>query len=145
LKPPTIRAWERRYGLPDPQRIDGGYRQHSQRDIDTLKWLIARQDEGMSISHAIDLWRSLVEKGQDPLGANMLAVDETRRLRQPVQGERLEELRGFWIDACKAFDHGQAEAVLTQAFSLFPPESVCIELLQKGLAIVGDGCMRAKR
>ncbi|UCG26145.1 MAG: MerR family transcriptional regulator [Chloroflexota bacterium] len=139
LKPPTIRAWERRYGLPSPQRTEGGHRQYSQRDIDTLKWLTARQDEGMSISHAIDLWRSLVDKGRDPLGANMLAVDETRRIRQPVQGGRLEEFRAAWIDACKAFDRRQAEAVLAQAFSLFPPESVCIDVLQKGLATVGDG------
>lgn len=139
LKPPTIRAWERRYGLPSPQRTQGGHRQYSQRDIDTLKWLAARQDEGMSISHAIDLWRSLVEKGQDPLGANTLVVDEARRIQQPVQGERLDELRSAWIDACKAFDRGQAEAILAQAFSLLPPESVCIEVLQKGLATVGNG------
>ena len=37
LKPPTIRAWERRYGLPSPQRTEGGHRQYTQRDIDTLK------------------------------------------------------------------------------------------------------------
>ena len=139
LKPPTIRAWERRYGLPSPQRTDGGHRQYTQRDIDTLKWLIARQDEGISISHAIDLWRSLVDKGQDPLGANMLSVDETRRIRQTVRGGRLEEFRAAWIDACKAFDRGQAEAVLAQAFSLFPPETVCVEVMQKGMATVGDG------
>ena len=58
LNPATIRAWERRYGFPSPRRTEGGHRQYSQRDIDTLNWLIARQDEGMSISHAIELWRS---------------------------------------------------------------------------------------
>ena len=26
LKPDTLRAWERRYGLPDPQRTEGGHR-----------------------------------------------------------------------------------------------------------------------
>ena len=62
LKPPTIRAWERRYGLPQPQRTDGGHRQYSERDIETLKWLIARQAEGISISHATELWRTLVRR-----------------------------------------------------------------------------------
>ena len=55
LKPDTLRAWERRYGLPQPHRTPGGHRLYSQRDIDTLKWLVARQNEGMSISRAVKL------------------------------------------------------------------------------------------
>ena len=53
LNPATLRAWERRYGFPNPHRTAGGHRQYSQHDIDTLNWLIARQEEGVSISHAI--------------------------------------------------------------------------------------------
>lgn len=139
LKPPTIRAWERRYGLPNPQRTDGGHRQYTQRDIDTLKWLVARQEEGISISHAIDLWRSMVENGQDPLVTDQLVAGVKRQSGPPVEGERLEAFRKAWVDACKAFDRGRAEAVLTQAFSLFAPETVCIEILQKGLVAVGYG------
>ncbi len=30
----TLRAWERRYGLPMPQRTAGGHRLYSQRDIE---------------------------------------------------------------------------------------------------------------
>jgi DNA-binding transcriptional MerR regulator len=50
----TLRAWERRYGLPTPQRTAGGHRLYSQYDIETIKWLIARQAEGLSISRAVD-------------------------------------------------------------------------------------------
>lgn len=46
IKPDTLRAWERRYGLPEPDRSTGGHRLYSQRNIDTLRWLIARQEEG---------------------------------------------------------------------------------------------------
>ena len=66
LKPDTLRAWERRYGMPDPDRTGGGHRLYSQRDINTLKWLLARQHEGMSISRAVGLWRNLQEEGRDP-------------------------------------------------------------------------------
>ena len=41
----TLRAWERRYGLPMPERSSGGHRLHSQRDIDIVKWLMSRQRE----------------------------------------------------------------------------------------------------
>jgi DNA-binding transcriptional MerR regulator len=60
LKPDTLRAWERRYGLPSPKRTPGGHRLYSGRDIDMLKWLIARQEEGLSISRAVELWRARV-------------------------------------------------------------------------------------
>jgi methanogenic corrinoid protein MtbC1 len=139
LKPPTIRAWERRYGLPSPQRSEGGHRQYSQRDIDTLKWLTARQEEGLSISHAIDMWRSMVDQGQDPLQMDLPSTGIVRQTSSPVQGEQLEEYRLAWIDACKAFDRLRAEAILAQAFSLFTPETVCVEVMQKGLSAVGQG------
>jgi DNA-binding transcriptional MerR regulator len=34
LKPDTLRAWERRYGQPQPQRTLGGHRLYSQQDIE---------------------------------------------------------------------------------------------------------------
>ncbi len=37
IKPDTLRAWERRYGLPEPNRTQGGHRLYSQYDIDMLK------------------------------------------------------------------------------------------------------------
>ena len=57
LKPDTLRAWERRYGLPTPNRSDGGHRLYSERDIQVLKWLVARQQAGLSISRAAELWQ----------------------------------------------------------------------------------------
>src|SRR5512137_1637725 len=62
IKADVLRAWERRYGLPTPQRSAGGHRLYSQQDIATIKWLIARQNEGLSISNAVTLWR---EKGTE--------------------------------------------------------------------------------
>ena len=41
IKPPTLRAWERRYGFPNPARTEGGHRQYSQSDIDALRSEIA--------------------------------------------------------------------------------------------------------
>ncbi|MEZ4730565.1 MAG: MerR family transcriptional regulator [Caldilineaceae bacterium] len=67
LKPDTLRAWERRYGLPEPQRTESGHRLYSQNDIQLLKWLIARQEEGMSISRAVELWRRLQDEQGNPL------------------------------------------------------------------------------
>jgi DNA-binding transcriptional MerR regulator len=139
LKPDTLRAWERRYGLPTPERSEGGHRLYSRRDIDIIKWLIARQQEGLSISRAVDLWQQIEASGRDPLHTPMpIATRTPVRVPRPM-GEAIVELRENWIDACLRYDEGQAEQVMTQAFALYPPEIVAVELLQKAVAEIGDG------
>ncbi len=138
LKPDTLRAWERRYGLPNPQRTAGGHRLYSQREIDMLKWLIARQEEGLSISNAIELWQSMEADGRDPL-LDYREPGAAAALAPPLQGGVIEESCAAWVDACLAFDEHRAQHVLAQAFALFPMETVCFEVLQKGLQAVGRG------
>lgn len=140
LKPDTLRAWERRYGLPQPARSKGGHRLYSQRDIDILKWLVARQQEGLSISKAVALWNKLEADGQDPL--QEVGMPGEPVTLSPVDGEPVDQLRELWVDACLAFDEQRSEQVLAQAFSLYPPELVCSEVLQKGLVGIGDGWYR---
>jgi DNA-binding transcriptional MerR regulator len=145
LKADTLRAWERRYGLPRPQRTAGRHRLYSQRDMEVIKWLIDRQQEGMSISRAVELWRSLEVGGQDPLHMVEFAPPEmgVPTLAVP-KGEAITELRRAWTSACMDFDEPRAERVMSQAFALFPAEVVCLELLQKGLSEVGEGWYRGE-
>lgn len=139
LKPDTLRAWERRYGVPEPDRSGGGHRLYSQQDINTIKWLLARQGEGMSISRAVGLWRSLIEQGRDPFQVSPLATAaEPPSLMSIRPGDTVIELRQAWINACLDFDERRAETLLNQAFSYYPPEVVCFELLQKALSEIGN-------
>jgi DNA-binding transcriptional MerR regulator len=137
LKPDTLRAWERRYGLPAPNRSVGGHRLYSDRDIQVLKWLVTRQRAGMSISRAVELWQRLSELGQDPTRMPEYSAPVSI-LPSLSTGHQLEDLRASWLDACLAFDEPGAEAALTQALALYPVESVCFGLLIPGLAEVGD-------
>jgi len=135
LKPDTLRAWERRYGLPSPARSSGGHRLYTQRDIEVLRWLIARQREGLSISRAVDLWRQMEAGRADTLPIPKLSgsISEPR-----LVGGMLDRLRQEWLAACLAYDEQRAEQAAAQAFALYPPETVCLELLQRALAEVGD-------
>ncbi|MBE2223425.1 MAG: MerR family transcriptional regulator [Anaerolineae bacterium] len=135
IKPDTLRAWERRYGLPQPQRTSGGHRLYSQHDIDMLKWLLARQEEGLSISRAVDMWNKLEEEGESPLSS----FEQVETGNIIIEGETVSELRHLWIEACLQFDEIRAKQTLSQAFALFPTQLVCFELLQKGLVEVGNG------
>jgi DNA-binding transcriptional MerR regulator/methylmalonyl-CoA mutase cobalamin-binding subunit len=145
VKPDTLRAWERRYGLPQPQRSAGRHRLYSQHDIETIKWLIARQQEGMSISRAVDLWHSLEAEGQDPLQAMAYARSEVKAPTVSLSGGgTVTELRRAWIAACLTFNRQGAEQVVAQAFALYPTEVACTELFQKGLAEIGEGWYRGE-
>jgi DNA-binding transcriptional MerR regulator len=128
----TLRAWERRYGLPAPVRSPGGHRLYSQRDIETVKWLIARQAEGLSISKAVDLWNEQTSSGTDLL-ADFVSLGFTAS-----NGATLESLRGEWVSACMAFNEHLADKALNQAFAIFSPETVCTGVLQRGLSELGD-------
>ena len=138
IKPDTLRAWERRYGMPQPERTSGGHRLFSQRDIETIKWLMARQAEGLSISRAVDLWRSIESDGGDPL-VEMEYPSPPQMTSMTQVGGEIEDLRSEWIEACKRFDEQGAQNILNQAFAQYPPEVVCLDLLTPALSMIGDG------
>jgi DNA-binding transcriptional MerR regulator len=142
LKPDTIRAWERRYGVPKPRRTSGGHRLYSQRDIELLKWMSARQHEGLSISRIVDLWKSLEAEGKDPL---QVTSHNLMRQNMPLSdvGE-LVNLRQDWVQACLNFDEPRAEQTVAQAFALFPLASVVLDVLVRGLAEIGEGWYRGE-
>jgi methanogenic corrinoid protein MtbC1 len=137
IKADTLRAWERRYGLPVPERTEGGHRLYSQRDIDIIKWLLARQDEGLSISKAVKLWKSLKKEGNDPLFIPAYQTADSTPITN-ANASNLAEIRQSWIAACMRFDEPTAERVLAQAFAIYPVATVCTDVLQKGLAEVGS-------
>jgi DNA-binding transcriptional MerR regulator len=138
IKADVLRAWERRYGLPKPQRTAGGHRLYSQRDIEMIKWLMARQAEGLSISHAVELWREIEADSRDPLA-------ESRPVSLPpalapvlAPDSNVDTLRHKWLDACMSFNESAAEQVMNQAFSVYPVEMVISEVLQHGISDIGE-------
>lgn len=149
LRPDTLRAWERRYGLPQPDRSAGGHRLYSRHDIETLKWLAAREAEGMSISRAVSLWRRFEAEGRDPLAETSVApparvADSYLPARLTDQAAPLAQLRRAWLAAAFDFHELAAEQLLTQAFALYPPEVVCAEVFQSGVRGAGDGWCRGE-
>ena len=132
----TLRAWERRYGLPMPQRSAGGHRLYSQRDIETIRWLMKRQEDGLSISRAVDLWNEQIASGTDPL-ADVIQTAPAIPVQYQSSDTTLDSLRAQWIEACLQFSESSAEQILNQAFSIFPVESVCLDVLQKGMSEIG--------
>jgi methanogenic corrinoid protein MtbC1 len=139
IKPDTLRAWERRYGLPQPARSEGGHRLYSERDIGTVHWLIERLEEGLRIKQAVDLWKDLESSGQDPL-----LIKPTKPQPYLADGGLIREspslmdMRNEWVNACMNFDEASAESITNYGFALYPLLTVCFDLLLGGLADIGE-------
>jgi len=55
---PTLRAWERRYNIPRPERTASGYRLYSLQEVEQVRAMRSACDGGMSASEAADWVRS---------------------------------------------------------------------------------------
>lgn len=140
----VLRAWERRYQLPRPQRSAGGHRLYSEYDIETIKWLKARQAEGLSISRAVNFWNEIIKSGVDPL-IDSTPAQAVQIYSTPSVKSHIDILRQAWLDAALSFDARKAEDVINQAFGMYPIETVCAEILQQGLSQIGSEWYANKR
>ncbi len=125
----TLRAWERRYGVPEPNRSEQGYRLYSDRDIAVLRWLQLRIVEGLTIKRAIGLLHSQLPQAEVLPMTIPVALDT---------GASFEKLVGTLLDAAQSFDARAAQMAVAQSFALFPVEDACIHVLLPVLALIGD-------
>ncbi len=49
----TLRAWEQRHGFPEPQRLPSGHRRYPQSDVDRIRDVLRRRDDGVRLDAAI--------------------------------------------------------------------------------------------
>jgi DNA-binding transcriptional MerR regulator len=133
----TLRAWERRYGLPSPQRGVQNYRLYSDYDVRTLRWLKNQVEGGMAISRAAQYLSELRQAGMDPAEADRTVVT-AKQVQSPANlAQRL-------VQAFMAFDEGQAGDVLRFAFSIYPLDQVLIDVLGPALVELGEGWHRGE-
>ncbi len=53
----TLRAWERRYGIPSPRRTDSAYRLYSGEDVTLIRRIQSLCDAGLSVGQAAERLR----------------------------------------------------------------------------------------
>ncbi|MGI9146126.1 MAG: MerR family transcriptional regulator [Chloroflexota bacterium] len=114
----TLRAWERRYGFPSPQRAPGGRRLYTDRDLESVIALRAQTAQGVPISRAIAL---LV--GRPAADA---ALHSTAHLRT----EPLERFHSRLLAALLDLAPRRAETALSEALATLSVEDVCLGLIQ---------------
>ena len=75
VSPNTLRAWERRFGFPQPHRSPGRHRSYPHGEVAALR---AALEGGMSISSAVSRARAGLAVDTDSLVRALLAYDQER-------------------------------------------------------------------
>ncbi len=154
---PTLRAWERRYGILSPQRGENDYRLYSERDIAIVRWLREEVESGLTISQAIALLRTLTPssigaQGQsappetddpaaeppDPLAANALDLLASQPPSSLSNEHLLVSLGDALLTSFTRLNEPAAQHILGQAFARFPLEQVITDIVEPVLRHIGE-------
>jgi DNA-binding transcriptional MerR regulator len=110
----TLRAWERRYGLPSPPRGESGYRLYGEEDELALLRMKALIGEGLAPAQAARRARA----------ETLAAGPSPAPLEAPIDG-----LRDELAAALAAFDDRRADALLDRAVAVLSTEALLEEVL----------------
>lgn len=115
----TLRAWERRYGIPEPARSGSSYRLYTERDVALVRRLRALCDSGMAIGEAA----ALVRRDGDP---------------GPETDDPYTETSERIVEATQRFDHPEIERLVGRAVLLGPANHVTDRVFTPALRSIGD-------
>ncbi|WP_338751731.1 MerR family transcriptional regulator [Janibacter alittae] len=134
----TLRAWERRYGVIEPERTEAGYRVYDEESLARIRALASLVADGWTPSQAAKEVARVAPtaKGAPPgpeivlrtLAADPIPADAS------AAGNRTEHL----VDAAARLDAAAVARVLDERFAAGSFESVVDGWLMPALAEVGD-------
>ena len=124
---PTLRAWERRYGLLDPDRTDGGHRLYRESDLARVRAMTRLLEDGWSAAAAA---RQVLREPASvtPLravtgGAEVAATSLIERLKTAIE----------------TFDGATSDMAVDDVFARLEVPTALDEVILPVLREVGDG------
>lgn len=115
VPPATLRVWERRYGVLQPERTAGGHRRYTTADVSRIRQLVGRIRDGVPISVA--------------------AAEVLRAERDTIDEHDVELLRSQLWAAMDGLDAGAARSLASAALRRWSPlaalDAVVVPLLHR--------------
>lgn len=112
---PTLRAWERRYGIPTPARTASAYRLYSDHDVAMVRRLRDLCANGMSIAEAARMVKASEDGAATLMGADGDPYEvAARRILDAIQAF---DARSVEREVARAQYLGAATAVFERVFS----------------------------
>ncbi len=127
----TLRQWERRYGLPNPQRTHSGYRLYSPEDIACIEFLKEKIASGVPASRAAQLY--VLQHGartQKTIPNPAAQVGHPRGISNDLVAQL--------VDATMRGDTHKADRILANAHASLSVEAVLLDVIQPTLITIGE-------
>ncbi len=161
VRPETLRAWERRYALMDPDRSSSGYRLYSAADESRVRAMTALLEEGLSAAEAAKLAREAPKVAGDsgpgateagraaqatgaalavPLAPAVAGVGTS--VPAPVDPPVMSEAREQIFLALAGFDEDEANAILDGVLARFSLDTALTGLVLPLLSEIGERWMQ---
>jgi DNA-binding transcriptional MerR regulator/methylmalonyl-CoA mutase cobalamin-binding subunit len=109
----TLRAWERRYGLPAPERTATGYRLYSHKDVETVKRMVELCARGMAPADAA---RALGSHGHAPTAAEAQGDPYDTAAQRLVEAARRMHPAAIESEVRFALTLGDAYTIVERVF-----------------------------
>ncbi len=126
INPVTLRAWERRYGLLNPQRTPKGHRLYTRQDIDLIREAIVLLKTGIPISQV----RNHLGRHDEPQPSTALSSMQEQTDTWKQYAERM-------LQAVERFDETALDTTYNEVLALYPVDLVTLNLIQPLLKQLG--------
>jgi DNA-binding transcriptional MerR regulator len=120
-----LRAWEKRYGLLEPNRSDGGFRLYSDADVVRVRKMQSHLADGLAAKEAA---RRALEEPSSETGGVQLVAQSRREL----------------ADALGGFSEGRANAVLDRLLAALSVDAVLRDIVLPYLRELGEAWERGE-
>jgi len=140
VKPVTLRAWENRYNLLEPVRQENNYRLYSDRDIQVIRWITHRMEDGLSISSAVWEYQGMRDRGTWPEALPTAFAPKPKGVPQhppEVYADRL-------FQALTAHDESEARKIIASIQRIFDLKTIFFEVFQPCLYETGEAWYRGE-
>lgn len=124
---PTLRAWERRYGIPSPERTASGYRLYASREVEQVRQMRRLCESGMAAAEA-----ARAVKG----GSGLVGADE--KAPSTVDGDAHAASVEAILAAVDRFDDDGLDRELRRLFFLGSATTLLDRVIAPLLVAIGD-------
>lgn len=119
----TLRAWERRYGVPEPRRTESSYRVYSDSDVELIRRVRELCEQGMAPSEAAKL---------------VMADFEHRKAPSANSADPFLHAAEAIVQAVAAYDPHQIEGAVRHAMALGPAAVVFERVFRPAMIEIGQ-------
>jgi MerR family transcriptional regulator, light-induced transcriptional regulator len=125
---PTLRAWERRYGVPQPARSTAGYRLYPMESVEQVRAMKRLCVDGMAAAEAARVVRDLQTASEHQAGdASSLLVSDT-----------YVHMSDALLEAVESFDDQALEMLSRRLMMMGPPSLQFERVLVPVLRAIGE-------